>query len=85
MLTEAIIVAIITAVSTIAGSWLVNHKEFRKDEIKRAKREQFIDNNLEIIQKKLDEHNHYAEKFGEIEKAIVRIDTTLKSINKERS
>lgn len=84
MLTEAVIVAIITAVSTIAGSWLVNRKEFHKDEIKRAKRDQFIDSNLELIQKKLDEHNHYAEKFGEIEKAIVRIDTTLKAINKER-
>ena len=85
MLTEAIIISIITAISTIAGSWLINRKEHHKDAINRAKREQFVDSNITLIQKKLDEHNHYAQRFSEIEKSIVRIDTTLLSIVKERS
>ena len=83
MLTEAIIVAIITGITTIIGSYLMNRREVHKDNIKRAKREQFIDSQLKSIEKKLDEHNHYAQRFNEIEKSIVRIDTTLLSIVKK--
>lgn len=32
---------------------------------------------LDILEKKVDEHNGYAKRFGSIEKAIVRIDTKL--------
>lgn len=85
MITESIIVAIITGITTIGGSYLVNRKDINKEKIERAKREENIDNRLKIIEKKLDEHNHYAQKFGEIEKSIVRIDTVLSSIEKERS
>lgn len=85
MISEAIIVAIITGITTILGSYLINRKDVHKDNLKRAKREQFIDSQLKLIEKKLDEHNHYAQKFHEIEKSIVRIDTTLLSIVKERN
>lgn len=85
MITEAIIIALITGITTISGSYLVNRKDINKEKIERAKREENIDSRLKVIEKKLDEHNDYAKKFGEIEKSIVRIDTTLLSIKKERS
>ena len=82
MITESILVAIITGITTISGSYLVNRKDINKEKIERAKREENIDSRLKIIEKKLDEHNHYAQKFGEIEKSIVRIDTILSSNKK---
>ena len=82
MITESIIVAIITGITTISGSYLVNRKDINKEKIERAKREENIDSRLKTIEKKLDEHNDYAQKFGEIEKSIVRIDTILSSNKK---
>lgn len=82
MITEAVIIAIITGITTISGSYLVNRKDINKEKIERAKREENIDHRLKTIEKKLDEHNHYAQKFGEIEKSIVRIDTILSSNKK---
>lgn len=86
MMTEAVLVALIGGAFTLLGSYIILRRETHKDNVKRAKREALIDSKLEAIEKKLDEHNHYAEKFtrtderiGEIEKSIVRIDTTLSS------
>lgn len=84
-MTDSIIVAIIAGLTTIIGTSLVNYREAKKDSMKRAVREALIDEKLESIEEKLDEHNHYAEKFGEIEKSIVRIDTMLHShINQKK-
>lgn len=90
MITEAVLVAFIGGTFTLLGSYIILRRETHKDNVKRAKREAFIDAKLQAIEKKLDEHNHYAEKFtrtdiriGEIEKSIVRIDTTLLSIIKK--
>ena len=85
MITESIIVAIVTGISTVLGSYIINRKDINKEKIKQAKREENIDNRLSQIEKKLDLHNNYAKKFGEIEKSIVRIDTSLSLLNKERS
>lgn len=83
MITEGIIIACITATATVIGNWLVTRKAVHEDNIKRAKREQLVDDKLQSIEKKLNEHNHYAQKFNEIEKSIVRIDTTLVQIAKK--
>lgn len=83
MVTEGIIIALITAITTILGNWMVNKRAINEDNIKRAKREQLMDSKMDLIEKKLDEHNHYAQKFAEIEKSIVRIDTTLVQIAKK--
>lgn len=40
---------------------------------------------LDILEKKVDEHNGYAKRFGSIEKAIVRIDTKLEDSNDKMS
>lgn len=40
---------------------------------------------LDILEKKVDEHNGYAKRFSSIEKAIVRIDTKLEDSNDKMS
>lgn len=84
MITEAIIVAIITGITTITGSFIVNHREINKEKIKRARREQYIDLILENIEKKLDEHNHYAKKFGEVEIALTGIKKDIEYLRKDK-
>lgn len=85
MFTEAVIVAIITGITTILGSYFVNKKEATKDSNNRNERQVLIDKQLDLIQEKLDEHNHYASRFEEIEKAIIAIQKDIHYISKERS
>lgn len=76
-MSEGVIIAIITGAITLAGNLISNHTARKKDAIERARRDQEFKDKLDILEKKVDEHNGYAKRFGEIEKAIVRIDTTL--------
>ena len=80
MFTEAIIVAIITGAFTVAGQMVITAKHRREDEIKEALRDQKVDMRLDSIESKLDVHNGYAEKFGEIEKSITKIETQMQSL-----
>lgn len=80
-MTEAIIVAIITAIATIAGQYMVNRRKNADTLEADAKREQIINDKLENIEKKLDIHNGYAEKFGQIEIDIAVIKNELKNIS----
>lgn len=83
MISEAIVVGLVAGISSIISSWLVNKKSQHIDDIERAKRQQIIDSKLEVIEEKLDEHNHYAKRFEEIEKAIIRINTILEEFMKK--
>ena len=80
MFTEAIIVAIITGAFTVAGQMVITAKHRREDEIKEALRDQKVDMRLDSIEHKIDVHNGYAEKFGEIEKSITKIETQMQSL-----
>lgn len=83
-MSEAVIIALITGGVTLAGNLLAYYSTRKKDAVERAKRDQEFKDKLDILEKKVDEHNGYAKRFGEIEKAIVRIDTTLSERFKER-
>lgn len=68
-----IIVAIITSVGGIIGAYLAVQKGNRENEIKDAQREQRqadrldrIDERIGSLEKKVDIHNGYAEKLGDI-------------------
>lgn len=68
-----IIVAIITSLGGIIGAYLAVQKGNRESEIKDAQREQRqadrldrIDERIESLEKKVDIHNGYAEKLGDI-------------------
>lgn len=86
---ENIIVALITGVCAVVGQYLISQKKTYDDEIKDAQREQkqldqleAMDERFKVIEKKLDEHNGYAEKFGEISTSIVAIRKDLEYLKK---
>ena len=75
-----IITAIIGAVAVILSALLGYFSAVRKHEIEDAKREQEqkdlfkeIFKQMNNIEKRLDEHNHYAEKYVETAKTLVAI------------
>lgn len=78
-MSDTVLVAIITGGVTLTVNLLANWSARKKDAIERAVSEQEIKDKLDVLEKKVDEHNGYAKRFGEIEKAIVRIDTKLEA------
>ena len=79
-----VIAPIITGIFAIIGQYIISNRKAKEQEIKDAVRDQKIDDRLARIEenqarqeKKLDEHNGYAKRFGEIEKAIVKIETKI--------
>lgn len=76
-MTEAIIVALITAASVIGAQIIIAKQNGKKQDADRARLDQKTDDRLASIERKLDEHNGYADKIGRIELAIVRIEQEL--------
>ena len=56
---NSIIIAIITAGATILGQWLVSKSQHDKDNA-------VIYERLDGIKTRLDTHNHYAERIGDL-------------------
>lgn len=81
-MTEAIVAALIAAAASIFGSFLMYRKSSKDQIEKMARSEQRTLDRLEAIEKKLDIHNGYAEKFGDIQISIAEIRTELKSIKR---
>ena len=79
-MSDAIIVALITGAITLSGNLLANWSQHKKAAVEQAKRDQKLDDQIATMNRKLDEHNRYSDKIGNIEKAIVRIDTKLENI-----
>lgn len=73
-----IIVALISSVGGIIGAYLAVQKGNQEREIKDAQREQrqsdrldVIDEKISRLEKKVDEHNGYGKKFGEVATSLV--------------
>lgn len=86
-----ILVAIIALLSSIFGGVLGYIGRSKKQAIYDAKREQEqsdlferVFNELAGIRKRLDEHNRYAEKFGEIEITLTAIKKDIEYLRKEK-
>lgn len=76
-ISDAIVVALIAAGVNILVAFLQNRTKGVERERKEASRNQYIDDvierfdeRLDTIDKKIDEHNHYAQKFDEVNKKI---------------
>lgn len=85
---ESIAVALITGILAVLGAYTgnvaVSRKKAREDALKDAEREAKQAIRLEMIEKKLDEHNKYAKKFNEIGKDIAVIKKEIEYLRKER-
>ena len=76
-LSDAIIVAIIAAAASICGQWLISHRQKKDREAAEAVRDARIEDRIAAVEKKLDIHNGYAEKLGEIQVDIAVIKTQI--------
>ena len=77
MITETIIVALITSVFTFAGVLVANWSIRKKTDVEQAQRDQKIQDKISELTKKVDEHNGMLDRVANIEKSIVRIETKL--------
>lgn len=93
MATE-VIVALITGACAIFGQWMITRSESKKADDKRSKEQEEravaqavkdaeIKNQLAAIEKKLDIHNGYAEKFSAVTGHLEEIDKALVAIQKD--
>jgi len=79
-----VVAPFITGIFAIIGQYIISNRKAKEQEIKDVVRDQKTDDRLARIEenqirqeKKLDEHNGYAKRFEEIEKAIVKIETKI--------
>lgn len=85
-----IIVALIGFAGVCVGAIFGYMGRMKKQAIIDAKREQEQNDNMNIIlgemkeiKKRLDQHNHYAEKIGDIDKSIISIKKDIEYLRKE--
>lgn len=84
-----IIVALIGFAGVISGTFFGYLGRSKKQSIIDAQREQkqmdqftLVFKQMEEIKKRLDTHNRYAEKFGDIEKSVIAIKKDIEYIRK---
>lgn len=78
-MTEAVIVALITAVGAVIGQWLISRRQNEDRKTADAVRDARIEDRMAAVEKKLDIHNGYAEKLGEIQQdiAVIKSEITM--------
>ena len=68
-MSDVIITAIIAAIGSVIGQWLISRE-----------REARLDERLKGVEKRLDTHNNYAEKIGDIQRDIGILATEIKNL-----
>lgn len=85
-MSEPIIIALIAGAFSVIGAIIAARsavdKKSREDDIKDAQREQRQQDQLEEIKHKLDIHNGYAEKLGDIQLDIAGIHKDIEYLRK---
>lgn len=82
-MSDAIVVAIITGLASIIGQFMISKKGKKDRLVQEAVRRTELDNQLSNIETKLDIHNGYAEKIGNIETSIAVIQTEIVNLKGE--
>ena len=75
--------ALITAVASVIVQFLINANNNRRKKVDDAVRDALMEKRLESIEHKLDIHNGYADKLGNIETSIAVISNEIKNLYKE--
>ena len=94
-MTEAIITALIMALGSIACQLLINrnnrqkrtneeNEKFQQQVVADAVKDERLESRLTSIEAKLDEHNGYAQKLGDIALSIAVIENDIKTLYKQK-
>ena len=79
---DSIIVALITGGVTLTVNLLANWTARKKDAVENAVRDQKIEDSIKGLSRRVDAHNGVMDKITNIEKSIVRIETTMEALHK---
>lgn len=82
-MSEGIIAALIAAGASVIGNLIVTSNARKKEAVERARRDQYLDDSLKTINRKLDEHNGYAAKFGDISADIKVLRTEVEHLKEK--
>ena len=82
-MSDVLLGTIISGVVTLVVALITNQTSRKKDAIANAVRDQKIEDSINELSKRVDAHNQLADRIGNIEKAIVRIDTKMESLHKK--
>lgn len=77
MITENIILAIITGAFATAGVVITNTASNKKNAVEQARRDVRLEDKIKALSDRVDAHNGMLDRITNIEKSIVRIDTKL--------
>lgn len=72
-MSEAIIVALITATASVVCQLLISRKQRTDAEVKQAVKDKEISDRLTHIEEKLDIHNGYADKLGDVAISLAKM------------
>ena len=84
MIPEGIWIALVTGICGVIGNWLISRSQNEKRKIEDAVRDARQEDRLSSIEKKLDVHNGYAERFAEIGTDIAVIKNDIKTLYKQK-
>jgi len=79
-MTEAIWSALIVAIGSILVQLLINHQNRLKEHEEQSVYRAHLEENMKSIEKKLDEHNQYAEKLGDLRDSMLLMQQDIKYI-----
>ena len=82
-MSDVLIGSIISGVVAVIVAIIANISARKKDAIANAIRDQKIEDSLNELSKRVDAHNGVMDKIGNIEKSIVRIETTIEGFHKK--
>ena len=82
-MSEVVIAALIGAVASIIVNLISIAQQSKKRAIEEAVKDAKLESRLQSIEGKLDTHNGYAEKLGEIQKSINEINTDVAVIKND--
>lgn len=85
-MSESVIIAIITGILAVLGSYVgnvsISRKKAREDAIREAKKEQSLTDRLDRLEKKVEEHNYWGKKFGDVSESIKGIQKDIEWLKK---
>lgn len=82
-MSETLIGVIITATVSLVVNLIANWSARKKDAIANAVRDQKIEDSINELSKRVDQHNQLSDRIVNIEKAIVRIDAKMEGFHKQ--
>ena len=83
-MSEGVLIAMITGLCAVVGQWLISRSQNEKRKVDDAVRDARLDDRLAGVERRLDLHNGYAERFSEIQTDIAVIKNDIKTLYKEK-